>query len=67
ADFLEGDRTDARNGVVVSKRVVTTREYTSGTWRQRATHGRSGLLLSSRARQQERGGGPVAHTDSRRG
>ncbi|MEQ1730802.1 MAG: hypothetical protein ABL982_20730 [Vicinamibacterales bacterium] len=32
ADFLEGDRTDARNGVVVSKRVVTTREYTSGTW-----------------------------------
>ena len=30
ADFLEGDRTDARNGVVVSQRVVTTREYTSG-------------------------------------
>ena len=30
ADFLEGDRTDARNGVVVARRVVTTREYTSG-------------------------------------
>ena len=30
ADFLEGDRTDARNGVVVTRSVVTTREYTSG-------------------------------------
>ena len=30
ADFLDGDRTDARNGVVVARSVVTTREYTSG-------------------------------------
>ena len=29
ADFLEGDRTDTRNGVLISRRVVTTREYTS--------------------------------------
>lgn len=30
ADFLEGNRTDTRNGVVVEQRLVTTREYTSG-------------------------------------
>lgn len=30
ADFLAGDRTDTRNGVVMSRQVVTTREYTSG-------------------------------------
>ncbi len=30
ADFLDGDRTDVRNGVVVTRTVVTTREYTSG-------------------------------------
>ena len=29
ADFLDGDRTDTRNGVLVSRRVVTTREYTN--------------------------------------
>jgi hypothetical protein len=29
ADFLEGDRTDTRNGVLVSRSVVTTREYTN--------------------------------------
>ena len=29
ADFLEGDRTDTRNGVLVSRQVVTTREYTN--------------------------------------
>lgn len=30
ADFLAGDRTDARNGVVVTRQVVTSREFTSG-------------------------------------
>ena len=30
ADFLEGDRTDTRNGVVVARQLVTTREYTNG-------------------------------------
>jgi hypothetical protein len=29
ADFLEGDRTVTRNGLLVSRTVVTTREYTS--------------------------------------
>jgi hypothetical protein len=29
ADFLEGNRTDTRNGVLVSQTVVTTREYTN--------------------------------------
>jgi hypothetical protein len=43
ADFLEGDRTDTRNGVLTSRTVVTTREYTNaqrhevfvGGWHQR--------------------------------
>ena len=30
ADFLEGDKTVTRNGVLVSQSVVTTREYTRG-------------------------------------
>lgn len=30
ADFLAGDRTDTRNGVLVSRTLVTTREFTSG-------------------------------------
>lgn len=30
ADFLDGDRTDTRDGVLVTRRVVTTREYTNG-------------------------------------
>ena len=41
ADFLEGDKTDNRNGVLISRRVVTTREYTSAQSHQlfvRAAH-----------------------------
>ena len=30
ADFLDGDRTDVRNGTLVSRTTVTTREYTNG-------------------------------------
>lgn len=30
ADFLEGDRTDTRNGVLISRSLVTTREFTNG-------------------------------------
>lgn len=30
ADFLAGDRTDSRNGTVVSRTLVTTREFTTG-------------------------------------
>jgi hypothetical protein len=30
ADFLAGDKSDTRNGVVVSRSIVTTREYTRG-------------------------------------
>ena len=41
ADFLDGDKTDTRNGVLVSRQVVTTREYTSAQSHQmfvRAAH-----------------------------
>ena len=30
ADFLAGDKTETRNGVLVSRSLITTREYTSG-------------------------------------
>ncbi|MGC4081172.1 MAG: hypothetical protein QM736_03415 [Vicinamibacterales bacterium] len=30
ADFLDGDRTDVRNGIIVARSIVTTREYTRG-------------------------------------
>jgi hypothetical protein len=30
ADFLPGERTDTRNGVVVSRQIVTSREFTNG-------------------------------------
>jgi hypothetical protein len=57
ADFLEGDKTDARNGTVVRRSVVTTREYTNaqrhevfiaGT-HERALSGRWTLLLDGDA------------------
>jgi hypothetical protein len=44
ADFLDGLRTDSRNGVVASSAVVTTRELTNGQSHElflRASHGRA--------------------------
>lgn len=44
ADFLEGDGTDTRNGVLISRRLVTTREYTNAQSHQiflRASHSAS--------------------------
>jgi hypothetical protein len=44
ADFLEGDRTDTRNGVEVSRAVVATREHTSAQFHElfiSASHARA--------------------------
>jgi hypothetical protein len=54
ADFLEGYRTDTRNGVIVSQAIVTTREYTNAQtheafvsgWHQRDFAQRWRLRLS---------------------
>lgn len=48
ADFLEGDRTDARNGVVVARQVVTSREFTSGQTHEVFIAGTHSSVLSSK-------------------
>lgn len=50
ADFLEGDRTVVRNGVLVSQSLVTTREYTSAQRHEIFLAGQLVRVLSPRWR-----------------